>query len=319
MYLDSQFDTKRFVIDQTSAYYPSCLLDLNHIDGDDAPTVLYGYGDPSLLSTPCMSVVGARKATAYGLAGCDMVARMCAAHSITVVSGGALGCDGRAHQAALQSGGSTIVVLGGGARVVYPRQHRALFERAVAQGSVIISQFGWDTPPARYTFIKRNRIIAALSKALVVCESGFASGTYSTAVTAEDLGRELLAIPGSIFATSTRGSNRLIADHGAHGIWSREWLESLIFSLYDHHAHTNAQQGVHQSQSVHDAGRDTLGLYSVVIDALRTGAQRPEELARIFACEQTSIIKELTALEVRGLAFRQHDGSFSATERLLAD
>lgn len=316
MYISSCFDHLRFTIDQTSECYPKQLLDLDNIVGDMAPTVLCGYGDPSLLSTPCMSIVGARKATAYGLAGCEMVASMCAAHNITVVSGGAIGCDGRAHEAALQGGGQTVVVLGSGARVIYPRQHRQLFESVIAQGSVIISQFGWDHAPARYTFIKRNRTIAALSKALVVCESGFASGTYSTATTAEDLGRELLAIPGSIFSTTTRGSNRLIADHGAHGIWSREWFESLLYSIY---SDTALNKPCDKDRMVQDdlPHQDALGLRGSVVEALRTGAQRPEELARILACEQTSIIKELTTLEVAGLTKRLPDGSFGATERLL--
>ena len=123
----------------------------------------------------------------------------------------ALGIDAAAHYGALEAGGSTVAVLGCGIDVCYPSRHADLRERIIAGGSVITEEPA-GTPPFKYNFPKRNRIIAALAHAVVVVEATERSGALSTARWAADLGREVLAVPGSIRARQSSGTNLLIRD-----------------------------------------------------------------------------------------------------------
>ncbi len=139
------------------------------------------------------------------------IGRELGAAGIQVVSGMALGVDAAAHEGALDAGGTTIAVLGCGIDVCYPPRHVALRARIAGSGSVITEEPG-GTPPLRYNFPKRNRIIAALAHAVVVVEATERSGALSTARWAADLGREVLAVPGSIRARQSSGTNLLIRD-----------------------------------------------------------------------------------------------------------
>jgi DNA processing protein len=123
----------------------------------------------------------------------------------------ALGIDAAAHAGALDAGGSTVAVLGCGIDICYPRRHTALRDRIIASGC-LISEEPYGTPPFKYNFPKRNRIIAALAHAVVVVEATERSGALSTARWAADLGREVLAVPGSIRARQSSGTNLLIRD-----------------------------------------------------------------------------------------------------------
>ena len=176
---------ERWILTRGDAYYPKCLEDLH-----SPPRVLYGIGDPTLLSTPMLSVIGARRATPYGIAIAEMTARVAVDYGVTVVSGGAMGCDFAAGMSALSGGGKTIVVLGCGADVIYPRSSEPLILAAQEQG-VVLSLDPWKTPPRRFAFPRRNAIIAALGSVLVVTEAGIRSGTMTTAEAAIDLGRTL--------------------------------------------------------------------------------------------------------------------------------
>ena len=189
--------------------------------------MLHGYGDPSVLSGECISIVGARKATPYGRTCAKMAGRAAAECGITVVSGGAIGCDQCAGTAALDAGGRTVVIPGCGADCVYPSSSDKLFARAVRGGGCVVSLEHWGAPPARYTFVRRNKAIAALSTVLVVCEAARPSGTFHTATTAAELGRRVYAVPGSIFSANSRGTNWLI-ESGASIVTDEESLEGLI-------------------------------------------------------------------------------------------
>ena len=123
----------------------------------------------------------------------------------------ALGIDAAAHAGALDAGGSTVAVLGCGIDICYPRRHTALRARIIASGCLITEEPA-GTPPLKYNFPKRNRIIAALAHAVVVVEATERSGALSTARWAADLGREVLAVPGSIRARQSSGTNLLIRD-----------------------------------------------------------------------------------------------------------
>jgi len=182
-------------------------------------------------SSPSVAVVGSRRATFSGIEIARSIGRDLGEAGIEVVSGMALGIDAAAHTGALDAGGSTIAVLGCGIDICYPSRHTDLRARIAASGSVI-SEEPAGTPPLKYNFPKRNRIIAALAHAVVVVEATERSGALSTARWAADLGREVLAVPGSIRARQSSGTNLLIRD-GARPFLSLGDLFDAVEELRD--------------------------------------------------------------------------------------
>ncbi len=214
-----------YAITKNDSLYPESLLRL-----EDPPETLFCIGDPTVLSEG-LSIVGARKATPYGIRCAERFAYLAAERGIPIVSGGARGCDAAAHRSALAAGGRTVVVLGGGCHKIYPRSHYSLFQEVIDCGGVILSEQEWDFPPLRHTFRLRNRIIAALSRATLIVEAGLGSGTFSTADEALAVQREVLAVPGAISSATSRGANQLIYQ-GATPIISEEIFCDVIDGLY---------------------------------------------------------------------------------------
>lgn len=282
--------------------YPSCVAELA-----PAPGTLYVRGDPGVLGTPSLSVVGSRRATPYGTAIAEMAARLAAESGLCVVSGGARGCDQAAGRAALDAGGRHVIVLGSGADVAYPSTAAPLIDRTLAEGGAVVSLEPWGTPPVRWAFPKRNRVIAALSGALLVAQAGMPSGTFSTAEAAMELGREVLAAPGSIFSPESRGSNYLIGI-GACCIADEEALEVAVSRIY----------GV--LRFCRDGPRGHPGLSGrerEVVDMLVANPMRPSELAAALGTDDLSALRRLGGLEAKGLAERLVDGRFSPTAAAL--
>ena len=215
-----------FELHPGDALYPETVLELS-----DVPQTLYVRGNPEALSTPALSIIGARKASPYGLAVAELAAKVAVEAGVTVVSGGAVGCDQASGWAAVNAGGKHVVVLGTGADVVYPRSSAGLITRTLDTGGAVVSISPWGMGPRKFAFPRRNRVIAALSQALFVSEAGMPSGTFSTAEAAMDLGRELLAVPGSILSPESRGTNYLIAN-GACCIIDEESIEMAISRIY---------------------------------------------------------------------------------------
>jgi DNA processing protein len=158
-----------------------------------------------------IAIVGARRATAYGLEVAARLAADLAARGVTIVSGLARGIDTASHRAALEAGGRTIAVLGSGADVVYPPENAALAARIAARGA-LLSQFPAGTPPLPHHFPLRNRTLAGLALGVIVVEAGERSGALITAGFAGDLGREVFAVPGRITSEASRGAHRLLRD-----------------------------------------------------------------------------------------------------------
>jgi DNA processing protein len=186
------------------ADYPELLRHL-----PDPPLALFYRGNVALLKKPAVAMVGSRRASAYGLNAARHLAAQLAMAGVAVVSGLARGIDGAAHAAALDAGGDTIAVLGTGIDVVYPRSHRKLF-RAMEERGLILTEFAPETPPLPANFPIRNRIISGLAMATVIVEATGRSGSLITARTAAEQGRNVCAVPGTIFAPGAEGTNRLI-------------------------------------------------------------------------------------------------------------
>jgi DNA processing protein len=182
-------------------------------DAADAPWALIGRGDPGLLDGldpfGAVTLVGARRASAYGREIARELGRELAAAGMIVVSGLAFGIDGCAHRGALD-GGRTIAVLGCGPDTAYPAAHRNLWRRICEEG-LVLSEFPPGASPWRWTFPARNRIMAALSGMTVVVEAAIRSGSLITADLAADLGRDLGAVPGPVNSRASAGPNNLLA------------------------------------------------------------------------------------------------------------
>ena len=184
--------------------YPQRLKEI-----DQPPPVLYIRGEYLPDDLFAVAIVGTRRVTAYGRQITEELTAYLASNGITVVSGLARGVDAIAHQTTLKAGGRTIGVLGSGVDKIYPPEHRGLAEKIIASGA-ILSDYAPGTPPDASNFPPRNRIISGLSLAVVVVEAGETSGALITAEFAAEQGREVFAVPGSILAPQSKGTNKLI-------------------------------------------------------------------------------------------------------------
>jgi DNA processing protein len=281
----------RFELHVDDPDYPALLRAI-----PDPPELLFGVGDPAHLA-PGVAIIGARKATPYGTRCARSFARWAARAGVPVVSGAALGCDHAAHDGALEVGGATVAVLGCGADLDYPARSACLLERIRAEGAVI-SELPWGTQPKRWTFARRNRIIAGLSKAVLVVEAALPSGTFSTADEALSAGRDVMAVPGSVFAHSSRGANRLIRQ-GATPItdicdFSQE-LQSYFACL---------EGQLFETESCATVAVDP------ILEAARANPARPDDLARDLELSITQVARALSRHERSGALVKYRDGRY---------
>lgn len=289
-------DAPRFELRLGKPGYPKQLAET-----PDPPYVLYGIGDPACLA-PGLAVIGARKATPYGLQAARLFAGWAARAGYTIISGGAIGCDQAAHRAALEHGSPTVAVLGCGADLIYPSNAAELLGTIAGCGA-IVSEQPWGTPPQRWTFRTRNRIIAGLSAGVLVLEAGLPSGTFSTADYALDAGRDVYVVPGSIFAPECRGANRLL-HQGATPVSDITELAEAVACVLPAPSESAADRW--QLDGAND--RDDR-----VLSALRTHHWRPDDLARALGLDIVTIARRIGALETSGLVVRFSDGRYGGT------
>lgn len=287
----------RFSLRLDSADYPPHLR-----DAPRPPRVLHGMGDPSSLVRG-LGVIGSRKASPYGLQCAELFAGAAASWGVTIVSGAAIGCDARAHQAALDVGAPTVAVLGCGADVDYPRSSARLLEAIRNGRGAVVSELEWGVGPLRGHFPARNRIIAGLSAAVLVVEAALPSGTFSTADHALDAGREVFAVPGSVFFAGSAGCNRLIRQ-GAQPITCEEDLRDALLGV-----------GLIGDSPEGAAGpfRESSG--DLVLEALRADPMPPDRISAATGLDIVSILTRLTALEQQGVAQRYPDGRYGPCHR----
>ncbi|MCX8043976.1 MAG: DNA-processing protein DprA [Desulfobacterota bacterium] len=192
------------LVTYTDSAYPRLL---RHIY--DPPPFLYVRGTLPDGDAGMLAVVGSRSASTYGRRITDQLCRDLAANGITVVSGMARGIDACAHQAAVSAGGKTVAVLGCGVDVIYPPEHKKLYDTIVANGAAV-SEYPPGTEPNSYHFPARNRIISGMARGVLVVEAGPNSGSLITARCALDQGRDVFAVPGSVYAYTSKGTNNLL-------------------------------------------------------------------------------------------------------------
>ncbi len=203
------------------AWYPEALGDLPH-----PPPALWLRGDPGVLTGPAVAVVGSRACTPYGRRVARGVGRAIAEVGGVVVSGGARGIDTEAHKGAAEAG-LTLMVLGAGLDVRTGPESRRVRDQVLETGGALVSELPPLDPPTRWTFPRRNRLIAALGMVTVVVEAGLRSGARITARLATELGRDVYAVPGPLDAPASAGCLQLLAD-GAHVVRDYGTVAGLI-------------------------------------------------------------------------------------------
>jgi DNA processing protein len=264
--------------------YPHCFGDLE----GELPR-LFGVGDRGALVNldhdATVTIVGARRASAYGLRTAEQLAYDLTAAGVTVVSGMALGIDAAAHRGALRAGGPTIAVLGNGPDVVYPSVHRRLHEQICETGAVV-SEYPPGTGARKHQFKERNRLMAAFGKMVVIVEGALPSGTLVTARIALDLGRNLGAVPGHVDARIAAGTNQLLRD-GAAVI--RDYRD-VLDGLFD----IGAER--------YEAARPPLEpLLAEILDLVEGGSGTVDQIAVACGIEAGEAAVALARLELLGL------------------
>jgi DNA processing protein len=257
--------------------YPGSLRELN-----DPPAVLWSAGDWNTLRGPVVSVVGTRRATAYGQRVTRELVGALSRAGACVVSGMALGIDATAHRSALDNDGQTIAVLGTGADIAYPKAHSALHREIVARG-LVLSELAPGARSDAGSFPRRNRIIAGLAALTIVVEAPFKSGALITSTCALDLGRDVAAVPGPIDMPQSQGTNQLIRD-GAHIITCV--ADALSLLGLDAPARSQPELRGEAEQRIWAA--------------LTAGASTLDELCASSALPVAQCLGAVTALELRG-------------------
>jgi DNA processing protein len=273
--------------------YPSALLDLH-----DPPAALFVRGRSLGELAPRIAVVGARNCSPTGREVASEIGSGLGAAGVCVVSGAARGIDSASHQGSMRAGGTTIAVLGSGIDVAYPRGSRRMLEEILRVGS-IVSEYAPGVPAEPFRFPARNRIVAALSEAVVVVEGVRKSGSVITAEHALDIGRQVLAVPGPVTSELAQAPLALIRDGATMIRGASDLLSDLGY----------------------DRPASVLGLPQGLSDTERrvleelAGATMPSRLVDAVGLALPEVMTALVCLELRGLV-RSVGGRFERTRPL---
>ncbi|ACD14733.1 DNA-processing protein DprA [Paraburkholderia phytofirmans] len=257
--------------------YPPALLTM-----PDPPPLLYIKGRLNLLHTRAVALVGSRSATPQGVEDAERFARELSVAGVTVVSGLALGIDGAAHRGGLQGIGGTVAVIGTGADLVYPAAHHALARQIAVQGA-ILSEWPLGTPARAAHFPQRNRLIAGLVSGVVIVEAAMRSGSLITARLANEMGRDIFALPGSIHAPLSRGCHRIIKQGAKLVETPDEVLEELGFARQA--APRAASGSAHATFSNRAFSRNTPTGSGAAADRAQLAALQPTEASPAVSAE----------------------------------
>ena len=219
---------KMALVLREDAQYPPLLRQIAH-----PPHLLYVYGETDLTDRFPVAVVGTRRASAYGLTHTREIAAELAQTGVCVVSGLALGIDAAAHTGALDGGGRTVAVLGSALDKPYPQENEPLMRRILESGGSVVSEYAPGTPPSRYSFLQRNRIIAGMCLGTVVTEGPRRSGALNTATRTLENGREVFALPGNVDSPGAQLPNMLISEGARLVTGAADILSALVIEPKD--------------------------------------------------------------------------------------
>jgi len=266
----------------------------------EPPSVLYVWGDMSLLTKPSVAFVGSRDHTTYGAEAARVLASAVAQRAV-IVSGMARGIDAIAHAAALDAGGRSVGVLGNGFGVIYPAANRALYDRMVAHGCLVTEHPPGERPHAG-SFPRRNRLISGLSRAVVVVEADVKSGALVTANAGLEQGRPVLAVPGPITSRTSAGCNKLIQQGAKPVLCAADILEELGLA--------SGMRELGLALSTPAPRVPPIDLTGLQLTLWSRMTAEPQHVDALVAATQTgaaNVLGALTELELRGLV-RQGPG-----------
>lgn len=252
------------------------------------PMGIYVRGNLPRADSVKVAMVGARMCTAYGMSVARSMAKSITEAGGEIISGMARGIDAYSHEGAIEAGGRTFAVLAGGVDVIYPKENEKIYRNLLELGGGIISEYYMGEEPIRQMFPQRNRIISALSDAVIIIEARDKSGSLLTANYAMDQGKDLYALPGRITDELSRGTDELIRE-GAFCISS---IEKLLFDLglkgYEHNIVTKDNKIVLEKEE------------SLLYSCLRLTPKGLDELSRESGLSLTKVINVLASLRSKG-------------------
>lgn len=261
------------VIAHDDPHYPPLLASI-----PNPPILLFVRGSITALATPSVALVGTRHPSSYGIDITRRIAHDLALQGITIVSGLAMGIDTTAHESALYAHGHTIAVLPSGVDLIYPERNRILAERMLTlPGNALVSEFFPGTKATPLLFPARNRLISGLAHGVVVCEAGAQSGALITVKAALDQGREVMAVPGSVFAPQSAGCLDLLRQGATPVRDARDICDSLAFA---------------------SEARDSI-THDPLLQLLAT-PRHIDELCRILGQQSATLLGDLLMRELRG-------------------
>jgi DNA processing protein len=273
-------DSGVHLIPWDDASYPAALSAIV-----DPPPALWVRGNLSALTSRAVAIVGSRAGSPYALAVAERLAADLATRGIVVVSGLARGVDSAAHRGAVAAKGATLAVLGSGADVIYPAEHRGLAREIEIDGA-IVSELVPGTPPQKQFFPLRNRIISGLSRAVLIVEAGEKSGSLITARMALEQGRDVLAVPGNVLSGRNRGGHALIKD-GA------KIVETADDILEEAGLRPQRPRGANEPEDPVLAGLPAGESCDLDLIAERTGLTPARLLTRLFELELAGLIRRV--------------------------
>lgn len=268
--------------------FPKALLEI-----PQPPEQLFIIGELPKEDLIYLSIVGSRKFTSYGKEVCEKIIEGLKGYPIAIVSGFAMGIDTIAHKKAISVGLKTLVFPGSGLsnEAMYPKSNISFMKEIVKNGGCLISEFEPDFKATQWSFPMRNRLMAGISKAVLIIEAEERSGTLITARLATEYNRDVLAVPGSIFSSNAKGINRLIREGATPITCAEDVLEALNFNIKD-----NLVKEEKQKKLFEDLSKEEMQ----VINLLREPMPR-DDLLRLLKMPIQNANAILSVMEIKNL------------------
>lgn len=261
-------------------------------------------------SSPCISIIGSRAATGYGLSASENFAYNLAGKGFQIVSGLARGIDSMAHKGALRAKGKTIAVLGSGLNKIYPRENKSLFQ-AIAENGTVFSEFKLNTEPYPSNFPTRNRIIAGLSCGSIVVEAAKKSGSLITARLATEYNREVFAVPGSIKSKKSEGTHSLLKQGARLVENENDIMDELHHFIHEKKENFQAAPLQKQKSTDYKCCKQNKSLIMNFLDPYPVHIDVLIEKSGMTSSQVTS---QLIDLELQGTVMRHQGNYYSISE-----
>ncbi len=293
-------------VEITSEKYPKILkVALKELQLSLGPKKLYyrGNWDEKIFEN-CLAVVGSRRLTYYGRKATEQIVTQAAASGITIVSGFMYGGDEAAHSAAVKCGGKTIAVMPCGIDLIHPPSQKKLYREILDTGGLIISEYPGFTQPQTFTYIQRDRIVAGLSKAVLVTEAALESGSLITASYAKKFGRKIFAIPGPITSEVSQGTMKLIKEGAEPIADAKDILDFFKITL------KFSKKTALPASALSELRRGKcFTLEEKIIDQLKREPLKADEMARLFAVPVAQLGTALSLMQLKGF-INQDNGKY---------